>query len=325
MNCLHAPESPNSRHTPSARIPAGFALAALGCLVVISLPASANDVPPLVKERGYQLFFMDDFKGSGLDVSKWDNRGYASLLGDDGSTNDGFNRELQWYRPEQASVKDGRLLLTLEKREYVARRVKADDPRFTHLPSKEGHPAFPYVSGAVSTKNKVAFSPPCYIEVEARVPGGVKGTWPAIWLLPEPDGWPPEIDILEHVGAKEWPGNEGLTEEDNLYCNVHWRKTDGTIGSGPFGHLRVPGLPKGFHKFAVHWTPDRVTFYFDDKEWHTLSNTSEKKIPDIPCYLILNLACGGNWPGSPDNASEAKLPVAFEIERVRAWKENEQK
>lgn len=278
------------------------------------------DTPPIVTALGYKLSFADTFDGPTLNRAFWDDRGYASLVGDDGSTNDGNNHELEWYRPQQVSQSDGKLRLKLEKTNFVATRLKKIDPRYKYLPSEEGHPVFPYISGAVSTKGKVSFTPPCYIEVELKVPSGVKGTWPAVWLLPEPDGWPPEIDILENVGAKLWPGNGELTEEDNLYCNAHWRRDDGSIGSGPFGHKRIPNFPDNFHRLALHWTAEKLTYYCDDVEWHSLANTKDKKVPDQPCYLILNLACGGKWPGSPDADSDAKLPVYFEIEKVRVWK-----
>jgi len=34
----------------------------------------------------------------------------------------------------------------------------------------------------------------------------------------------------------------------------------------------------------------------------------------------MNLAVGGNWPGSPDGSTE--FPAAYQIDYVRAWKEN---
>jgi hypothetical protein len=39
-----------------------------------------------------------------------------------------------------------------------------------------------------------------YVELQAKFPSG-KNVWPAIWMVAERDGWPPEIDIWEHFGT----------------------------------------------------------------------------------------------------------------------------
>lgn len=40
-----------------------------------------------------------------------------------------------------------------------------------------------YLTGAITTKGKKRFSPPCRIEVKAKI-NSATGAWPAIWLLP---------------------------------------------------------------------------------------------------------------------------------------------
>lgn len=41
-------------------------------------------------------------------------------------------------------------------------------------------------------------------------------------------------------------------------------------------------------------------------------------VSDVPMYLLLILAVGGTWPGSPDLSTQ--FPSAMEIDYVRVYK-----
>ena len=49
-----------------------------------------------------------------------------------------------------------------------------------------------------------------YFEGRFRIPMG-KGLWPAFWMLPYPQHWPPEIDIFETI-----------KDDPQIHMNYHW-------------------------------------------------------------------------------------------------------
>lgn len=65
--------------------------------------------------KGWHLVWNDEFNGNEIDTSKWDFQlGTGSQYGLDGWG----NNELQYYRKENASVKDGNLILEARKESY---------------------------------------------------------------------------------------------------------------------------------------------------------------------------------------------------------------
>jgi beta-glucanase (GH16 family) len=153
----------------------------------------------------------------------------------------------------------------------------------------------PYFSGMISSQP--SFSQTYgYFEMRAELPGG-KGLWPAFWLLPADQSWPPEIDILESVG-----------DPSHIYSTVH-----STLQ--PAVGIEAHASPNAFHTYAVSWDRRRIVWYIDGQE------TGEQSTPadlNKPMYMIANLAVGGDWPGSPD--SSTNFPAKLTIDFIRAYK-----
>jgi beta-glucanase (GH16 family) len=152
-------------------------------------------------------------------------------------------------------------------------------------------------------------------EIRMKVPAG-RGMWPAFWLNPQDQKWPPEIDVVEIV-------NNG---RDDTRRSFHFLHPDPPPSAGAGARLAhdqtfTPGIDYagGFHVFAVEWTPDRVRHLVDGK---VVADRAYRWAHDDgsdggPAHVLVNLAVGGNWPGPPQRAAD--FPAALEIEYIRVW------
>jgi beta-glucanase (GH16 family) len=132
-----------------------------------------------------------------------------------------------------------------------------------------------------------------YFEIRAEVPQG-QGLWPAFWLL-GPDN--NEIDILEQIGS------DPRVPQQAVHSNAgHW-------GGGNF----VPDIG-GFHTYGALWSPTEVIFYVDGTE---VVRTATPSDMNKPMHMIVNLAVGGNWPGSPDGSTP--WPARMNIDYVKVY------
>ncbi|WP_307718069.1 RICIN domain-containing protein [Streptomyces sp. V4I23] len=154
-----------------------------------------------------------------------------------------------------------------------------------------------------------------FFEMEAKLPLG-KGVWPAFWLFNHIDDRRPEIDVMEaYPGAG--PNSGPPWGDSNLhptgFAATVW--PNGSSASGPAGHraISTPDLSADFHKYAVKWEPNKLTFYFDGQEFYSLNVTMSD-----PMYIMLDL-----WFGSASGTPDASTPTgegnAFEVNYVRAW------
>ena len=209
-----------------------------------------------------------------------------------------YNRELQAYtqRPENVRAEDGMLII-------------------------EAHP-IPgtlrgYTSARINTRNKQNM----YlgrVEVRAKLPDAL-GTWPALWLLPVETtgrvGWPHsgEIDFMEHVGF-----DNGV-----IHASVHTSKYNWPNGNHHTQTYTLPSVVTDFHIYALEWTEESLDFYVDDVliTRFVNENTGWEAWPfDVPFYLIMNLAVGGEWGGARGVDRDA-YPARFEIDWVRVYRE----
>ena len=135
-----------------------------------------------------------------------------------------------------------------------------------------------------------------YFEFRGRIPSG-QGYWPAFWLYDSSYQWP-EIDVMENLG----------NDTSTYYMTYHYASSGAQqyIYSGA-------NLAADYHTYAVKWVPGAISFYLDD----TLQYTATSNVSASPMFILMNLAIGGNWPGSP-NAS-TPFPGYFDVDYVRAW------
>lgn len=152
---------------------------------------------------------------------------------------------------------------------------------------------FDFTSGMISSQSSF-WQTYGYFEMTAELPAGT-GAWPAFWMLPVDNSWPPELDILEAVGD----------QPDQIQTAV--------IGAGgtttAWSNVDSSG---GAHSYGMLWTPYEITFYFDGVE--TMSVPTPTEIND-PMYLLANLAVGGVLPGTAD----PDLVAQFAIDKIAAY------
>lgn len=152
-------------------------------------------------------------------------------------------------------------------------------------------------------------------EIRMKAPPG-RGTWPAFWLNPQDQTWPPEIDVVEIVNN----GDGGTRRSFHFLHGVGTKNA--AVRTSKLDKLKsyVPGtdFAEQFHVFSVEWTPDSVRHYVDgvlvtDRDYRWVHNNGQDA---GAAHVLVNLAIGGNWPGSPNAAS---LPASLEIDYIRVW------
>ncbi len=155
-----------------------------------------------------------------------------------------------------------------------------------------------YTSGLLTSYGTVAQTYG-YWEIRAQVPSG-NGLWPAFWLLPENNAWPPEVDIMEVLGS----------DPSTVYNSYH--STDGSEFIQPI-HLSED-LSAGFHTYGFAWTPSTMTWYVDGSQTAQIATPADM---NTPMYMLINLAVGGNFPGWPDATTQ--FPASYRIDYVHVY------
>jgi beta-glucanase (GH16 family) len=250
------------------------------------VPYENCDSPTL--EGGWVCIWADEFNRDTIDEDKWnfEVNGYG-----------GGNNELQYYTKENASIVDGKLVITAKSESYLGKD---------------------YTSSRLNTKYKGDFRYGRLI-VSAKLPTGA-GTWPAIWMMPTMSlygTWPKsgEIDIMEYVGRNP----------THLFSTIHTEKFNHQLGTQIGYDTTVATAETEFHTYEMIWNPGEIMTYVDGKLLGTFKYSAafnqdvlyNAAFPfDQEFYLILNLAMGGNLGGAVDpNFTES----TFEIDYVRVY------
>ena len=277
------------------------------CLMILLVVshAAAQAAAPKSESPAWKLTWSDEFNGvngSPVDASKW-----ISESGGGGWGND----ELEYYttRPDNAYQQDGNLVIKVREEKYTG----ADGVTRN------------YTSARLKTLGKFSQT---YGRFEARIkiPRG-QGIWPAFWMLgddiekPASDksGWPAcgEIDIMENIGK----------EPALVHGTIHGPGYSGEHGiSASFGFPSNQVFAADFHVYAVEWEPAAIRFYVDDHLYTTRTPADLPKgakwVYDHPFFLLLNVAVGGGWPGSPDASSV--FPQTMLVDYVRVYERAQQ-
>ena len=247
----------------------------------------------IIPPPGWTLAWNDEFDGSSIDQTKWQHEINA---------NGGGNNELQYYTARLANsrVEEGILVIEALSEQFTDSQGTRD-----------------YTSAKMTTRGRGDWLYGRF-EVRAKLPVG-KGLWPAIWMMPtdnEYGGWAAsgEIDIMEIIG----------NQPDKIHGTLHYGGVYPTNRSSGTSHVLPTGSAhSSFHTYVVEWDESEIRWFVDDFQFarQTSWSTTGHPFPapfDKRFYMILNVAVGGNWPGSPDPTTV--FPQRMEVDYVRVFK-----
>ena len=258
--------------------------------------------------HGYELVWSEEFEKEGPpNPENWTfEKGFKR------------NKEHQWYQPENAFVKEGKLIIE-------GRREKLPNPNYKKGSKswKESRKFIEYTSSSLKTQGLHSWKYGRF-EVRAKIVAE-KGLWPAIWFLGVEGEWPSngEIDLMEFYQGK-------------ILANACW----GTKKrwSAKWDSFKKPVSSFGdkdwdqrFHIWRMDWDENKIELYVDDLLLNSIdvrktNNASTERGPKNPFrqphYLLLNLAIGGQSGGDP---SKTKFPSRYEVDYVRVYQRSDLK
>lgn len=251
--------------------------------------------------NGYQLVWADEFDVEGPPNPK-------NWIFEQGFER---NKELQWYQPDNAVCKGGKLIIE-------GRREQKPNPKYKKDAKYWGdqRPTIEYTSSSLKTRGLHSWQYGRF-EIKAKIKTQ-KGLWPAIWLLGIKGQWPScgEIDIMEYYGG-------------NILANACWgtekrwnAKWDNS--KKPMESFNDPAWDTKFHIWRMDWDSETIKIYVDDLLLNTIElsktiNPTDQRPKNPfqqPHYLLLNLAIGGNSGGDP---SQTPFPTQYEIDYVHVY------
>jgi beta-glucanase (GH16 family) len=234
-----------------------------------------------VNAQNWGLVWSDEFNGNTINANNWKFETGAGGWG---------NNELEYYtsRPENAKVENGNLMIIARKESYSGSN---------------------YTSARMKTQGLQKWT---YGKIEARIKlPATKGVWPAFWTLGEnitQVSWPKcgEIDILEHVNT-----------EPKVNGTIHWDNS----GHAQYGGDTACNV-KQYHLYAIEWDNQTIKWTLDGKKYKDANIKNNINGTDEfhkPFFILLNMAVGGNWPGSPDGTSV--FPDTMLVDYVRVYQQ----
>ena len=184
-------------------------------------------------------------------------------------------------------------------------------------------PVSGYTSARLKSQGLISLQ---YGRLEARIKAPeAQGLWPAFWTLGNniaTADWPAcgEQDIMERVDAALTPDwNEG---------SVHGPGFVGDIGLGTRYAFPSGQTAAGWHTYGITWQKNSVAYYVDDPSKPYVIYTNPASLSALPgaiwpfdtgdsAFLLINLAVGGEWPGSPD--ATTPFPATMLVDYVRVY------
>ncbi len=227
----------------------------------------------------WNLVWSDEFDSPSINKDNWKFETGGGGWG---------NNELEYYtsRDDNATIDDGNLLIIAKEESYGGRN---------------------YTSARLKTQGLQSFK---YGKIESRIKlPAQQGIWPAFWTLGDnisQVGWPKcgEIDIMEHIDKVTY-----------INGTLHWDNN----GHASYGKTITCDVTK-YHVYSVEWNENAIKWFVDDNKYceiNIANNAGGTEEIHNPMFILLNMAVGGNWPGSPN--STTIFPDTMFVDYVRVY------
>ncbi len=248
---------------------------------------------PSQVQAAWQLVWNDEFNGTAVDTTKW-----TYDIGTGPPYPGWGNNELQYYtsRPQNVQVTNGLLHI-------IAR--------------KESYSGASYTSARLKTQGRFSRTYGRFT-FRARLPRG-QGYWPAFWLMPRDSiygGWAASGEI----DAMEVRGQDPSTVLGTIHFGGVW--PENAQSYGPAFYFPSGDSAVNFHTYTLEWRTNWFRWYVDNTTYQVQTTwwSSGGAFPapfDQPFFILMNLAVGGNFPGSPD--ASTVFPGEIQVDYVRIY------
>jgi beta-glucanase (GH16 family) len=283
------------------------------CLVVLSLLALPGALPPFAADAGSTHAAVTSSARDGSETAeraavlsrKPPARTPRPIRGDGYRVvfKDTFKKlrrrvwsKSEWWNPDRYG-----------RSQYVKRGV-------LHLVSRrsQGYPTNIAVTTLHSRRFKFG-----YFEARMKWTKG-NGSWPGFWMIS--NAWArADGNCSGSARAAEIDVFEGYGSDPRVFTGTIHRNSADFICPSPSNaindnnwHPQRKDLTKRFHTYAMRWTPQRVTWFLDQRRmmsWPTWETTNTRM------FLILSMYTGGE--SQPDASSPDELHT--KVDWVRVW------
>ena len=248
----------------------------------------------------YNYVWGDEFNSNTLDTKKWTNSSDSPKV------------------DKSVYVSDGSLNLI--------KYANGGSVRVATHNEKATNPDSPNIKAAIQYG---------YIEAKIKTPMD-NGAWPAFWIktttnLPDrkEKNWFAEVDIMEACGNTCGTGYTNATYHK-------WQEYSNWHGSGTYFHQQTSGIspkvfkpnPNEWHIYALLWTPEKMTIYYDGQIVSELGIRDEDDFsPNVddmykgmqgfrePAYFILS-------QGGTSYADTSAMPFHEQVDYVRVYQKS---
>jgi len=167
----------------------------------------------------------------------------------------------------------------------------------------------PYLCGGIMTQGRLAFK---YGKLEVRFRlKGMKGGWPAIWMMPEvKQQYYGEMDLIERLNFDPF-----------AYQTVHTHYSLNLHEKWPPRYTTTRIVTNGWNTVGVEWYPEKLVYTMNGKRvfcWPKIQTDKPGQWTfDVPYHLIIDNQLGHVWPGP---IGPETLPGEMEIDSVVYFK-----